>query len=148
MDVQSSVIEKALKVVAAPAGGHPATSQKASSIIAVSENVAKQDNGIKKVTYPTITPDRARTSFEWPTNFGQWCIYISSTAFKHLRQFCRADKERFKIIQGKIVQLSQGSPFSDVSDFFVLMIGDSFILYILDRILFGVQSEASGRRAG
>ena len=114
--IQSAIIERALGVVAAPAEGLPMTpSLKTSSISAVPEVTVAHEGKVKKVTYPMISPDKARISFEWPANFGQWCIYISSTAFKHLRQFRRADKVAFKIIQEKIVQLSQGCPLSDVS---------------------------------
>ncbi|KAF8336973.1 uncharacterized protein EI90DRAFT_3119273 [Cantharellus anzutake] len=142
--VQAVIFEFVLKVVQAPVEALPVPRpQRCSEAVGpVPENNAEEFQS-EKMRYPTISPDKARHSFEWPAEFGEWNIYISSTAIKHLRQFRRADKSTFKIIQEKIIQLSEGffsgsnqkrlegAP-NDVPIYEAKMTGDLRLVYQID----------------
>ena len=82
----------------------------------VSERIAAPEPSLEleqpvKICYPMIAPDKARRAFEWPSEFGEWSIYVSSTAVRQLRQLRRrpGGPHWFKIIQVKIVELSRGN---------------------------------------
>ncbi|KAG1806261.1 P-loop containing nucleoside triphosphate hydrolase protein [Suillus variegatus] len=62
--------------------------------------------------YQMVQPMKAALYFDNADGFGEWQILISTEAYKHLREFRRADKKTFKIIFKKIKQLSNGH-FSD-----------------------------------
>ncbi|KAG2096334.1 uncharacterized protein F5147DRAFT_839983 [Suillus discolor] len=62
--------------------------------------------------YQMVQPMKAALYFDNADGLGEWQILISTEAYKHLREFRRADKKTFKIIFKKIKQLSNGH-FSD-----------------------------------
>jgi hypothetical protein len=62
--------------------------------------------------YPTVTPEKAKHFFDSPDGFGEWFLFISTTALKHLREMRRADQNMFGIVEKKIKELSNGF-FSD-----------------------------------
>lgn len=101
-------------------------------------------------TIPTIAPDRAQQAFiDSPDGFGEWNIFISGAAVKHLREFRRADQKIFHIVQKKIKELSCGF-FSasnqkrlvggddDIAIFEAKMTGDLRLVYQID-----LQSDAT-----
>ena len=93
--------------------------------------------------YPSVTPEKAKASFDSPDGFGDWSLFISTAAVKHLREIRRADQKMFKIIQKKIKELSHGF-FSDdnnkrlegggddVAIFEAKMTSDSRLVYQID----------------
>ncbi|KAG2108067.1 P-loop containing nucleoside triphosphate hydrolase protein [Suillus discolor] len=62
--------------------------------------------------YQLVQHMKTALYFDNADGFGEWRILISTQAYKHLREFRRADKNIFKIIFKKIKQLSNGH-FSD-----------------------------------
>ncbi|KAF8336966.1 P-loop containing nucleoside triphosphate hydrolase protein [Cantharellus anzutake] len=139
--VQSIIFEFVLRVVQAPVElARPR--RRSEAVVPAPESTAEEFQS-DRMKYPTISPDKARYSFEWPAEFGEWNIYISSTAIKHLRQFRRADKSTFKIIQEKIIKLSEGlfsgsnqkrlegAP-NDVPIYEAKMTGDLRLVYQID----------------
>ena len=80
----------------------------------VTERIATPELSLRveqpvEIRYPMIAPDKARRAFEWPSGFGEWHIYVSSTAVRQLRQFRRRGSHWLRIIQDKIAQLSRGN---------------------------------------
>ncbi|KAG1851820.1 hypothetical protein C8R48DRAFT_361252 [Suillus tomentosus] len=62
--------------------------------------------------YQMVQPMKAALYFENADGFGEWRILISTEAYKNLRELRKSEKKTFKIIVGKIKQLSNGY-FSD-----------------------------------
>ena len=107
----STIRNTVLRIVDAPSlpnpdFGIPEPSLAAASVDAGS--VVGSLSGVPKHDFPTITPARAKEFFDSPEGFGDWHVYISSNAVKHLREFRRADAKIFQIVQKKILELSQG----------------------------------------
>ena len=58
--------------------------------------------------FTTISPEKAKPFLDTPEGFGEWHMFISSAAVRHLRDFRRRDQEIYGIILKKIQQISHG----------------------------------------
>lgn len=93
--------------------------------------------------FPRVNPLKAKRVFDTPEGFGEWSIFLSGEAIKHLREFKRRDQHLFDIVQKKIKEISTGHFSADnqkrlvggergIQIFEAKMTGDLRLIYRID----------------